>query len=1282
MPFNQPVFNRWTTGEQQVEHPETTQLGKLAVFGLGVGAVGLLGRTTFKGQRGFDYLNNFVRKVEEYSPGHIFRTFQLSHMLSGLETVSQQTRFISPEIIMTMRQSPTGLAWLEHTSRLIGQPITKGPIIEQGLRFQGGKLYLGSSNQVLLEHAGVLRTNLGSIPQFQTAYARSLAKGPLFGGAKELSLAQETFLSPVEYLDASGKIRNESFMFTGGKTRFQAGKRFLFGYGTSLAERFNQLARAPFEMEPIASIFKNLPLLNKMKLDVIPSSGLKTFAKLTGKIGIGAVVGSLAYKQLDYMVRESSALDKTIFAEGITAGLGTLWTRGQVSLSRIAEYTGLHDYRETQEKIAPGSTELSRLAAFPILGIAGAGLYGYAKRISRIKAFTKEAGLSLSESSVLADAESAYFKKLVHGTSIPDYISKSTDQKLLNIIEDATQSSMTGWHGRIAKRIAQVQNSSTISGTLFRKLGNMTPGKINALIAGAVGLAMITPFIPGALIPSTRPEELERIYSGQQPIPVRKGRWWEFGRSPYEGENISYYKPHWYPLMITRAREKAIWGEQEPSPLSKFYQENFTYNLERMHYYDRPYPITGTAFEDIPFIGPVLSATIGKLFKPPKLMHTEEWMRQGEEGEQEVLAPSLKFRQSEEAPPGYKTLEKGIPISPYGIQGIAGEQAYRLTEMIGLPGFTMTSLKKAITGEENLFSQRMQLESANRIAGAERSYWDLELGGMLGTSEIIRRLYPHRRREIELYNPIPNMFAGVWWMPGEGQRSPDFTTGDPYSKIPMGEVRLPGLGYETLHPELKGLSPAEYPLMTRFEILADVAPYSDEYKRHLAEVRSQKAKGMLSKTDLANYQRITQQLARRKKKKEFSEYEYLAGEDTPFAELIKRNKKESQEAEDKSIFRGAIGAYWEALTHGAETPFEYLTPISPAHKLIHMRSAIEDYEANQVYGTKNAFWDHPIRDFLTPMKNTLKHSLGWEGIPEEVQDKRNLEDYFDALTYVKARRLKNTAQIEHDTEAVKGYEEQKRQTLLGLNPFTMNFSQIMRALPSRERDYFSSFASASMEDRARIFSEIPENEKALYAARWKLKDAADMQAAIKQGLLSEKQIEASQVVLQQLYEEKTTEGFPKTQELWAEYLQTRLENENYPDWYRRTKLLEKRLHGMPLPGPDWAGWNPAVDLEDIKLKIVENEGKNIYDYNLWPDRQRLAQRKPYLEEIASELQSEEILSSEDLQKRIRAVLTQNNLKNVSIFINTVASNQGHDITLDIEDDRQTEIQNILRRGLD
>ena len=53
-------------------------------------------------------------------------------------------------------------------------------------------------------------------------------------------------------------------------------------------------------------------------------------------------------------------------------------------------------------------------------------------------------------------------------------------------------------------------------------------------------------------------------------------------------------------------------------------------------------------------------------------------------------------------------------------------------------------------------------------------------------------------------------------------------------------MRLPGAGYEAVHPEIAGLDPEDYPDIHKMAILADVAPYSREYNQVSPSFRAQK----------------------------------------------------------------------------------------------------------------------------------------------------------------------------------------------------------------------------------------------------------------------------------------------------------------------------------------------------------------------------------------------------------------------------------------------------------
>jgi hypothetical protein len=89
----------------------------------------------------------------------------------------------------------------------------------------------------------------------------------------------------------------------------------------------------------------------------------------------------------------------------------------------------------------------------------------------------------------------------------------------------------------------------------------------------------------------------------------------------------------------------------------------------------------------------------------------------------------------------------------------------------------------------------------------------------------------------------------------------NFKKGDPHIKADEGDARLPGAGYEALHPELKSINPEDYPDINKISILGDVAPYSREYQKHAGIVRHHSQYD----SDLrAEYERIQEQVRRTK----------------------------------------------------------------------------------------------------------------------------------------------------------------------------------------------------------------------------------------------------------------------------------------------------------------------------------------------------------------------------------------------------------------------------------
>ena len=73
-------------------------------------------------------------------------------------------------------------------------------------------------------------------------------------------------------------------------------------------------------------------------------------------------------------------------------------------------------------------------------------------------------------------------------------------------------------------------------------------------------------------------------------------------------------------------------------------------------------------------------------------------------------------------------------------------------------------------------------------------------------------------------------------------------------------------GYEALHPELAGLTPENYPLIYRYEILGDLAPTSREFKRTRQQLYRARAEGQTSPEIDAYMDRVDAQINQEEKK--------------------------------------------------------------------------------------------------------------------------------------------------------------------------------------------------------------------------------------------------------------------------------------------------------------------------------------------------------------------------------------------------------------------------------
>lgn len=197
----------------------------------------------------------------------------------------------------------------------------------------------------------------------------------------------------------------------------------------------------------------------------------------------------------------------------------------------------------------------------------------------------------------------------------------------------------------------------------------------------------------------------------------------------------------------------------------------------------------------------------------------------------------------------------------FSSEGLIKDVTYRATEMGGMYGFLFNTITNTDEKRSSLV-----LETSDRFNDMADKFWDLNLGGLGGDySEIFRRYFP--RDKNKYYNPIRNSLPD--WLPGSNYYI-DFQHGDAFSKIANGEMRLPGAAYEKLYNVRKDAY-GNYSAFDRYRILADIAPYSEEYRMAKKEVALLNSNGYLDEEQKEEYAEIRKQVTAKNKKHDFHE---------------------------------------------------------------------------------------------------------------------------------------------------------------------------------------------------------------------------------------------------------------------------------------------------------------------------------------------------------------------------------------------------------------------------
>jgi len=925
-------------------------------------------------------------------------------------------------------------------------------------------------------------------------------------------------------------------------------------------------------------------------------SAIDILARHGGRIaGIGVALAA-TYQGI-------SAITSAVFDRNVAQIGGEVIGAAQRLTAKASDLSGLTALNKAQEKEAEGSGSLMAVAAFPLSGFITGHLAAAAK--VRVDNFALGGGIASWKAA----------REVTHE----------------------------------APQILKVMDEVPLLGKLVK--GKKTLGGKWGLAGAAIGMALSLPFLPGALGSSKSYDEVRGEQAGEIEVAVKKGAHWESGRVPWEGDKTQYFRPGWYRRLMDDSSGESQFGEYNDKPFTRLIKGlTDPYFLEKQHYYDRPYPITGADSSIAGPLGPIWGMTIGRIFKPTAYMHLDELSAGGtkrEAVEGRVFVPGLKDVDLPREDLGGMGLRAAT--DPHSTMALGNDLLGKVKDAVGLTGFAVESIYKKLTGDRSGFdSMDPRLASASDMGSLTNRFWNMGLGGGGGTTEAIRRFLPKKPFARQEINPIRNEMPD--WLPGAGSFI-NFQTGDSYSKIQEGELRLPGVGYARRFKELEGVDPADYKAVHRLRILGDVAPYSKELTSTLKEVKQLSAAGSLSSSEEQMYQATVAQINAKEERIHFAK-----GDD------------------------GLIGGYWGLLKKlGRMNPAEHILPISPVHKFAGPVSAAETYRDREIFSSANPDWSSPLREFIEPAIRSGARLVGVDPMPAKVERHREMEEYLDKVSWLKSRKMAKAAGIRGDKGAAYRHERSADFTMFGMDPYS-DLTTIEKVLPGSERPYFRSFVAEDDADkRSEILSMVPRYTRKFYLAQWQKKEYTRL--ASKGELTSDeattvKHIEAARAL----------EGRAATMSDWKLYQQQvedqKVKANNFANFVKSKEASRYFAREAPMQAPpeDWVGYDERIVMPDIKTKVLQQEGFDFHDFGIWDDRAQSVARKPYVTEAASQLLRR---NGED-QESIYRSLTNLGFEDVSVQV--VNAGARDSITFDMSEDQRHRIdrqleENGYRRGL-
>lgn len=233
----------------------------------------------------------------------------------------------------------------------------------------------------------------------------------------------------------------------------------------------------------------------------------------------------------------------------------------------------------------------------------------------RLNQTISKVGLGLSAESTKDVAST--FSSLILRRLAPIYIGKKAWDVINMIGEDKEEGEAGNLEQKLLKRYSnfdirmhKLSDKLKIS-NIAKNISNLTPG--SDMLAELPGINLLNL--------SETAEEREKYWKSGYKA-VRKGRYWSTNSTPFVGGRVKYHRANALRTSMADAKySDSLYGSRKERLFNILDRDHY----DNKHYYTRPYLMTSTAFDEIPFFGEILSSTAGKVIGKQKKMHSEYW---------------------------------------------------------------------------------------------------------------------------------------------------------------------------------------------------------------------------------------------------------------------------------------------------------------------------------------------------------------------------------------------------------------------------------------------------------------------------------------------------------------------------------------------------------------------------------------------------------------------------------------------------------------------------------